>query len=184
MGGQSGSAGGQYGQAIVLGIVSGVGYSLVWIALVVPIFNFQADSMPVESVLVLTYGLTPALIGLVFGLLGLYGEPFGLVESVVAAGLTLSVAGLFVLRFPNPSSILATLFALCLIASESYLIPRAHGRVLAKQDGILTVELRTVLVPVVTLTLLLTGTVSGAVMINEEGGSDQCGIAPQASWNV
>lgn len=170
MGGQSEPRLERYAMAVVFGLIGAIALLVVWMSLY---------TVPVGwSVLVarlVIYGLTPLGIGLLFGLVGLYREPLGSGESVVTGAVTLFIPTVWALPLLNPDTMLATAVALCLISSGSYLLPLVHRRVVAKQDGILRMELRTVIVPSVTILLVLAVVVSASAAGAVIPRGNECG---------
>jgi len=167
MGGQSGSALRRYDSAIGYGAAGASAFLLVSLLL------FTVPSgLFLDAVLVL-YVLTPTVIGLAFGLVGLSREPRGRSESVVAAVVTMLLPTLWALPGSVPVVLLANGVAVCLISLTSYGLPRVHRRLRATQGGLLAVELRRVLAPAVAVTLLLAAVASAPLVLEQ---SSACAV--------
>jgi len=195
MGGQTGSALRRYDIAIGYGVAGASAFLLVSLLL------FTVPSgLFLDAVLVI-YVLTPAAIGLAFGLVGLSREPLGPSESVVAAAVTMFLPILWALPGSVPVVLLANGVAVCLISLTSYGLPRLHRRSRATQGGLLAVKLRRVLVPAVAVTLLLAAVASGPLVLGQPSACDPSGnpvnptsgmllgyalpdVPPQVSWDV
>lgn len=180
------------------GYSEGLGYGFLGAALFLlsPVFLGLVFSRG-PFVALVAYLCLAVVTGLLFGLAGVYRRPLNLVESTVAAGVTLTFPVLItlLLMFENPAFnvfLLPSVFALCIISLETTSIPKLHRRYSVERDGVWSVEIGHVVVPAVTIALMITVVTSGAVVVGDANGS-RCGYTqsglghsttgtPQVSW--
>ena len=147
---------------------------------------------------IVAFACLSVVTGLAFGLAGLYWRPLSMRQAVVAAGvsLTFPVLVTLILALSHPVFLvllLPTVLALCVISLASTCIPQLHRWCAVERGGVLSVEIRYVIVPAVTITLMIAVVTFGAIVLDDEHGS-RCGythsglghsttaVTPQASW--